>query len=108
MCCGKLKLVPLADASSYAYTIPIQEVSSKRSKCKFMALFCASPDKVNIALQVVGIKIKDMEAMKKLADYYDSGQASAYYKVDLGKLLDTIILSPEEQDNPSCKLVCTY
>lgn len=108
MCCGKLKLVPLANASSYAHTLPVQELSSKTSKCKFMTFYCASPNKVNEAFKSVGIKIDSMDKMKKLSDYYDRGEATAYYKVDLSQLLDTIILTPEEQDNPSCNMVCTY
>lgn len=108
MCSSCLKLVPVAQATNYKYTLPVQELSSKGSKCKFMTFYCASPDKVNQALSVVGIKIDSMDRMKKLADYYDSGQAMAYYKVDLSKLLDKIDLTPEEQDNPSCNLACTY
>lgn len=103
-----LKLVPVAQASEYKYTIPIQEVSSKSSRCKFKVMFCSSEQKVNQALGVVGIKIKDMNAMEKLADYYDSGQAKAFYKVDLSELLDKIVFSPEEEGKTECQIACTY
>lgn len=108
MCACKLKVVPQSEASNYAYTIPVQEVSSKRSRCKFKVMFCASKDKVNEALKTVGIKIDSMAGMEKLADYYDSGEATAYYKKDLSQLLDTIIFSTEEENNTECNLVCTY
>lgn len=108
MCCGKLKLVPFAEAASYTYALPVKELSSTSSTCEFMTFYCASPEKVNVAFKVVGIKIDSMDAMKRLAGYYDRGEAKAYYKVDLKELLHKIILTPEEQDNPSCKMVCTY
>lgn len=108
MCACKLKVVPQASASEYAYTIPIQEVSSKQSRCKFKVMFCTSPDKVNEALKVVGIKVNNMAQMERLADYYDSGQATAFYKADLWQLLDAIQFTPEELSKTECNLVCTY
>lgn len=109
MCgCGNIKIVPQANASQYTYTFPIQEVG-KSSRCKFMTVFCTSAEKVNIALKPYGIVITDMEAMKRLANYYDSGEALAYYKVDLwNDVLNKIIFTPEEQAKTECSMACTY
>lgn len=108
MCACKLKVVPQANASEYAYTIPIQEVHSKQSRCKFKVAFCTSQEKVNAALKPVGITVKNMAQMERLADYYDSGQATAFYKVDLWQILNAINFTPEEESKTECNLVCTY
>lgn len=102
-----LKIVPLSNAYQYDHTFPLVDLS-KNSRCKFSTWFCASPAKVNAALAPLGITINNMEQMKSLADYYDSGEALGFYKVDLIEVLNKIVLTPEEQDNPSCKIACTY
>lgn len=107
MCAScNLNVVPLAQAYNYTHAIPIQEFSTHKSRCEFMVAYCGSPEKVNIALKPYGIVIPDMEAMKRLADYYDSGQALAYYKVDLREVLSKIEFTPEEKEKLECKTVC--
>lgn len=109
MCAScNLKVVPLANAANYAYTIPIQDFSAKPNRCKFKVMLCTSKDKVNAALSPLNIKIDSMEQMERLADYYDSGQATAFYKVDISELLGKIDFTPAEQSKTECDLVCTY
>lgn len=105
--CG-VRAVPVAEAINYPYSFPIQEVNSRSVKCKFMALYCASPSKVNEALEPIGVKIENMDRMIALAKYHDEGNDIAYYKVNVEALLDRIKLSPDEQNKTECNLVCTY
>ena len=100
--------MPVANATQYPYSIPIQEFASKSSSCKFQVAFCTSKDKVNEALKVVNIQVNDMAEMKSLANYYDSGQATAYYNVDIADLIGKIEFTPEEISKTECELVCTY
>lgn len=108
MCSSCLKVVPIANAADYAYTIPIQEFSSTSSRCKFQVMYCTSKDKVNEVLKPLNIKVTSMEGMKKLADEYDSGKTMADYNVDIWKLLTKIEFTPEEKANTECNLACTY
>lgn len=107
MCgCGKIKIVPQADASKYTYTFPIQEVGTS-SRCKFMTVFCLSADKVNAALNPYNIRINSMDGMKDLANDYDSGKLMGLYKVDMwNDVLNKIIFSPEEQAKTECSMAC--
>lgn len=103
-----IKIVPVAEASQYPYSIPIQEVQAKNSRCMFQVWYCSSPEKVNIALKPYGLKIDDMEQMKGFADYYDRGEATAYYKVDFKEIFDNIDFTQAEKEKTECSLVCTY
>lgn len=105
--CG-VRVVPQAESINYAYSFPIQEISAKSVKCKFMALYCASPSKVNEALAPLNIKIDNMDKMIALAKYHDEGNDIAYYKTDVEALLNRIVLSSDEQNKTECNLVCTY
>ena len=105
--CG-IRAVPIAQAVNYAYSFPIQEISAKSVKCKFMALFCASPSKVNEALAPLNIKIDNMDGMIALAKYHDVGNDVAHYRTDVEALLNRIVLSSDEQNKTECNLVCTY
>ena len=107
MCACKLNVVPKAKAVAYAYQIPLQEFSAPNSRCKFKVMFCTSPEKVNRALSGLNIKIENMAQMEKLADHYDSGQATAYYKTDIWNLLNAIKFTPEELAKTECDLACT-
>lgn len=104
----RVRAVPFAQASQYKYTIPIQEVSASNSRCKFKVFFCKSNEKVNAALTPYGIKITSIDKMGEFADYYDRGEAKAFYKVDFDKILTDIDFTEEENSKTECELVCTY
>ena len=106
MCACNLNVVPVAQAVNYQYAIPVGDFTTKKSRCEFQVAYCGSPEKVNIALNPYGIKIPTMDKMIELADYYDSGKALAYYKVDLREVLSKIEFTPEEKEKLECKTVC--
>lgn len=111
-----LRAIAKEKASAYAYQIPLQEVTAPNSKCQFKVWFCTSAKKVNDVLATVPvkpnlpvIKVISMEAMERLADYYDSGEAVADYGVDIKELLRANLhFTPEEIKKTECDLVCTY
>ena len=113
MCGCKANIIPVAQASTYQYTIPLQELTAKPTRAQYKYYYCVSPTKVNEALSIIQVKpneplrVGGMADMEQLADMHDRGDDLKYHNQNFTQLLSGIVFTQEELNKSECSTAFT-